>query len=193
MDNCPLCFEDMDMKSFQDERTCTATCFKLDCGHSFHTKCIIECLTHANHKCPSCNSQKTPSLQLSVEALSDKLMRELKNNPDVKYLIKEYKEASLEFKSSLSQLRKDIKEFARKRGQETKFFEKRNYAKECLRSIKAEMQSVSKLWGTKYLGAMRHGDRWERERRFTSIILGESNRRHYYRIRNASTYFYVNI
>jgi len=193
MDSCPLCFEDMDMKSYEDERDCTPTCFKLECKHSFHTKCIIECLTHANRKCPSCNSQKNADELLSAEGLCDRLMKELKNDVDVRYLVNEYKEASAEFKSTFSQLKKEVKEFAKKRGEELQFFEKRNYNRQCLHAIKTEMKHTARLLGSKYLGAMLHGDKWERDRRFRNIILGDSHRRHYYRIRTQTSYFYITI
>ena len=150
-------------------------------------------MSKANHKCPSCNSQKTPETTLTAEGLADDLVREFKYHVDVKYLISEYKEASREFKSTFSQLKRDVREFAKKRGEEIKFFEKRKYAKQCIAAVNAEIRSVAGLWGQMYKGAIKHGDRWERERRFTNIILGETQRRDYYRIRNGTSYLHISI
>ena len=69
MDVCPICLEDMDMTSFNDSRLSTSTCYKLECGHSFHTKCIIGCLSIDRKKCPSCNDRKNPSTELTLQGL----------------------------------------------------------------------------------------------------------------------------
>jgi len=36
---CNICYENMDMLEYNDPNESTLTCFKLECGHSYHTKC----------------------------------------------------------------------------------------------------------------------------------------------------------
>ena len=181
------------MKSYEDSKQMTSTCFKLECNHAYHTKCIIECLSKTAHKCPQCNKYKTPEQKLSEKGLAEKLLKELRRGEDVEYSIKEYKEASKEFKSTYTQLKKDIVEYAKARGDELQYSQKHKYMKECIASIKAEIRITARLAGPMYIGATRYGDRWERERYFTENILGEHNRRNFYRIRNIRTYFYIKV
>ena len=46
------------MEEYQDEKESTETCFKLECHHAFHTKCIMECLLKSKSACPLCNKDK---------------------------------------------------------------------------------------------------------------------------------------
>lgn len=115
MDMCILCYENMDMMNYKDERQNTATCYKLDCGHAYHTACIIGCLTQMNRKCPQCNTEKDPSKELSKQGLAEKLLREIRNDEHVKPLVEEFKEIKEEYSESILQLKKDIREYAKKR------------------------------------------------------------------------------
>ena len=64
--SCVICFGDMDMQEYGDERSHTETCRKLRCGHAYHTDCIIEFLSHSNHRCPACNEYKTPEAKFKL-------------------------------------------------------------------------------------------------------------------------------
>jgi len=153
-DLCVLCFDKMDMKSFQDEGQQTATCIKLECGHAYHTVCIVRCLSMMDQKCPNCNKNKSPSEQLTREGLAKKLVGELKKDSDVKFLVSELKEAASEYHDGIVSLKKDIKEFIAKRKEELHLNEKRKYMLDCLAKIQSTSKTVSKTKGPQYIAAL---------------------------------------
>lgn len=154
MDPCVLCFEDMNMLGFEDERLHTDTCVKLDCGHAYHTQCIIRCLSVSNLGCPSCNKYKLPSQELTREGMAKKLILELKKEDDIKFLVREFKESAEEYNQSIVQLKKDIKQFIEHRKQELHMSEKRKYMLDCLSKIQSTTKSVAKTKGPQYVGAL---------------------------------------
>lgn len=154
MDPCVICFEDMDMKTFQDERQQTLTCIKLECGHAYHTTCIVRCLSTMNQKCPNCNKNKSPGEQLTREGLARKLVGELKKDPEIRFLMSEFKESTLEYSDTITQLKKDIKQFIAKRQVELQLNEKRKYMFDCLTKIQTTSKSVSKTKGAQYVAAL---------------------------------------
>jgi len=142
------------MQGFRDERQNTAECYKLDCGHAYHTSCIITCLTQMNRKCPQCNNQKDPSQELTREALASKLIRELKRDDRVKPLIDEFKETKDEYSDSISQLKKDIRKYTETRAAELCIPEKRKYMMDCLSEIQKTTKAIAKQKGEQYTGAL---------------------------------------
>jgi hypothetical protein len=176
MDVCPLCFEGMDMLGYQDERQNTAECYKLDCGHAYHTGCIISCLTQMNRKCPQCNADKDPTRELTREALAAKLIREVRRDDRVKPLLEEFKEIREEYVDSLKQLKKDIKEYAEKRGAELCVPEKRKYLMDCHKEIQSMAKQTAKSKGIEYVGALKdianRGNRWWEGSAFDRAFFG---------------------
>ena len=153
-DPCVICFDRMDMKSFQDERQQTSTCIKLECGHAYHTLCIVRCLSMIDQKCPNCNKNKSPAEQLTREGLARKLVGELKRYPEVKFLISEFRESISEYGDTISQLKKDVKAFIAKRKDELQLDKKRKYMLECLANIQTTSKSISKTKGAQYVAAL---------------------------------------
>ena len=176
MDICALCFDNMDMLAYQDDRQNTPTCYKLDCGHAYHTPCIIGCLTQMNRKCPQCNNQKDPSKELSKEALAAKLIRELKRDDRIKPIIDEFKEIRQEYSEAVTQLKKDIKEYSEKRAAELCVPEKRKYLMTCLTQLQGTTRSVAKAKGPAYSGAVKEvagrGVRWWEGSAFDRAFFG---------------------
>lgn len=172
MDTCPLCFDSMDMLGYLDERQATATCFKLECNHSFHTKCIIDCLSKSEHKCPSCNKYKSAEHKMTEAGLAQIFLREIKNDVDVKYAVSEYKSALTELKETYKQLNDDVNEYAKKRCEELHFYKKRQYVNDCVTAVKAEVRASAKTKGPRYVAALHYGSSWERERRFIETFIG---------------------
>ncbi len=154
MDPCVICFEGMDMKSFEDERENTGTCFKLECGHAYHTRCIIQCLSHMHQKCPNCNKTKTPKQELTREGLVKKLVAELRRDDDIKFLMNEYHEIREELNEANAQLKKDIKEYVEKRRIELNIIEKKSYFLSCLAKIQGKARAIAKTKGPEYVGAI---------------------------------------
>ena len=155
-DPCVICFDGMDMKSFEDHREHTETCIKLECGHAYHTRCIIRCLSEMNRKCPNCNKEKNARQDLTREGLTKQFMREIRRDSDVKFLVKELTEIREELHETNVQLKKDVTEYFEKRKIELNFLEKRNYLIHCLSKIQGKTKSLAREKGPEYVGALVH-------------------------------------
>jgi hypothetical protein len=164
-DQCPICFDDMDMKAYEDERESTTTCFKLECKHAFHTKCIVDVLSQTGRKCPNCNQNKSPSELLTKEGLAKKLLTELKRTAEVRLATNEVKESIKEFKQTLKILKNDIKKYSELRKVELGFDVKRKYMIDSLKKIPLVVKAEAKQKGAKYWGA---------------VTLEETRRNHYW-------------
>jgi hypothetical protein len=154
-DICPICFDDMDMKSYEDEQQSTTTCFKLECGHAFHTRCIINVLNHTGRKCPSCNQDKTPSDELTREGLVQVLIKDLKKVPSVKIAVNEVVESLRQYKESTKILKDDVKKYIEQRKVELGVTEKREYMLHSLKHVQMEVRTAAKHKGLKYLAAIK--------------------------------------
>lgn len=155
MDACVICFDEMDMKGYQDERDSTQSCVKLECGHAFHTRCIISCLSQADRKCPQCNSHKDAEQTLTEEGVAVKLLNELKKDDRMKLIMGEIGEAKEECNSAIVQLKKDIRTYADVRAKELHVPEKRKYLIDCLCELRRTTREVANEKGAKYVGALK--------------------------------------
>lgn len=181
---CAICFEEMDMETYQDERESTETCFKLECGHAFHTKCIVSCLQKSDHVCPQCNKHKTLEGRLSLDGLAHNLFLELKKHPDVKLALREVKEAKQEMSSSMEVLRKETVEFVNKRKQELCISEKRKYLVDSIANAKAVVKTTAREYPPKYSGCVNIFTTWRLEK----LIFGTESYRYMYRLRYPRIY-----
>ena len=151
MDNtCSICFEEMDMQTYQDERASTQTCFKLQCNHAFHTKCIVECLQKTKHECPSCNSQKSFEEELTKEGIILTLVDEVKKAERVKLALQEYRTAKNEIAESIKSFKEDVKKYAEQRKLELNLEEKYKYYTQCQKTVSSEAKKIAKEKGGKY-------------------------------------------
>ena len=152
--SCPMCFDDMDMKEFKDERDGTETCHKLECGHAFHTKCIILFLTKTESKCPCCNNHKTADQKLTETATSKKLLGEIKRSSQFKAAKEEVDEARAEYIRITKQLREEAKVWITNRVNELKLHEHKKYYFNAISACKTSANEVSKTLGSKHVGAL---------------------------------------
>jgi hypothetical protein len=138
-----------------------------------------------DQKCPNCNKNKSPAEQLTREGLAKKLVGELKKDPDVKFLISEFKESSSEYGDTISQLKKDIKQFIAKRKEELHLDKKRKYMLDCLAKIQTTSKVVSKTKGPQYIAALhtRTMGRYWRGTTFERLFFGVQEAYRIYRLK----------
>jgi len=153
MEACPVCLEDMDMLSFNDERDSTPTCYKLDCGHAYHTKCIIKTLSQFERKCPSCNGEKDPSTALTEKGIALELLAKVRKNDEVKIAANELRESIAEYKETLNRLKSDTKAYILQRSIELQVPQKRKYFMECLATVHRNVNAAAKSLNPKFTAA----------------------------------------
>lgn len=151
---CAICFDEMDMKEYKDELEGTETCHKLECGHAFHTKCIIDFLTKTHHACPGCNKSKPPEKQLEIEGLIRATLTAVKRDPRVKDAKKEYEIGKEEYKQAIKQLEKESKEWVLKRAEELKIKEHRSYYHNSGNAVMSAAREVAKEMGPRFSAAV---------------------------------------
>lgn len=151
--SCAICWDSMDMEEYNDENESTETCFKLDCGHAFHTKCIVLALQKTKHSCPSCNKEKAPLEELEIVGLASKLFNQAIRDPSVSELRKEFKIATAEYQLKLREHRKRCTEAVQQISEEMRIADHRTYYLKTLETVKREVKSKVEEMGPKYIGA----------------------------------------
>lgn len=151
---CVLCFDAMDMKSYEDEQNSTTTCFKLECGHAYHTKCIIDCLTKSNVGCPNCNVHRKPENELTMKGIVARVVREVKRDPELQPFKQEYEVSMKELADTKKQIKKDAKEFIAKRKKELLFEEKRKYHIQCAAAYRRKIFEIAQKRSPVHLGVL---------------------------------------
>ena len=150
---CAICWDDMDMQEFKDSRESTTTCYKLECHHAFHTKCIIGCMSQSRLACPLCNTIKTPQQEMEHSGYARKLLCEILRSPDISELRNEFRESRIEYRNKLKVLKNDVQKFALQRSDELKIDDHRVYFLECLKAVRNIVKTKCKEHGNKYLGS----------------------------------------
>jgi hypothetical protein len=172
MELCPICLDEMDMKAFNDEKQSTSTCFRLECGHGFHTKCVIQTLQVSNSSCPSCHQFKTPRQLIQRDGILKKLLGELKRCPEISFTIAEFKEAKKESDETLKKIEKEVFEFVKERIAHHHFEEKRKYAVDAMNLTRRRIHALAREKGVMYIGALTSMSKWEARTTFQKKILG---------------------
>ena len=98
MPDCSVCQSDMDMEEFNDERESTETCLKLECGHAFHSRCIIAYMRRTDFDCIQCNRHRTPEARLEEAGLSAQAIEAFKNDPEFRRLRADINRKTVEYK-----------------------------------------------------------------------------------------------
>jgi hypothetical protein len=188
---CPICFEEMEMSTFQDERQSTETCFKLQCNHAFHTKCIVECLQRTDHSCPSCNKHKTLEEKLTEEGIVRKLIGEVKKIASVRDALKESVAARNDLSETFMTLKKDTKAYAKQRAEELKLKDKQNYMTKCIATVKKTAVDEAKKKSPMHFAAMNKNSSFRRANLVELCLLGYTNSYQLYRLKHPYISFAV--
>jgi len=184
---CPICCDDMDMLDYKDERAGTETCFKLDCEHAFHTKCIVQFLTRTEHKCPSCNQHKTPEQQIERAGVIRNLLNEIKKDERVKIAKAEFISATTEYKSVIHQIKQEAREWAHARSKELQINKFKSYWLSSVTAVKTAAKEVAAEKGFKYTGALNADDRTNQRygmKLAEQVIFGKTSSYNDWRLKN---------
>ena len=173
---CIICFDTMDMEEFEDGRESTSSCVKLDCGHAYHTKCIIRCLSNMNKSCPNCNKEKTPAQEMTYQGILKEFVTESRRDPIIKQHLAEYKESRAELRDTKRQMHKEIIAFIETRKKELLYEEKRSYFIKCISLVQSSVKGFAKAKGPMYIGAIAPRE----ERRYRSYWNGSLFERMYF-------------
>lgn len=159
-DTCAICLDDMDMKTFEDERNSTETCVKLDCKHAFHTRCIITCLSTQDKQCPQCNTPKTFEEEITSEGLMKMSVRRFKRQPQVKSLLQEMNIAKKEYCGNLKILRQEVRKFVLEKVKEFNMTAQRKYFIKCIRKMRKMVKDEATRLGPMYVGILENDRGW---------------------------------
>jgi hypothetical protein len=98
----------MDMEDYNDERPSTESCFKLDCGHAFHTRCIFQYLRETEYECIQCNVRRSPREEIELTGYIAQALEDLRADPEIRRLRREVDEAVTEFKAAREEVKKAL-------------------------------------------------------------------------------------
>lgn len=152
------------MNSYEDDRDQTSTCFKLECDHAYHTRCIVTCLQRTQHKCPQCNSHKTPEKVLTMEGLITEVFDEVRKEKTFKQNLVEYRESRKDLDNTIKTLKNDVKEFVEKRKEELEISKKKSRYTSSMRSVRLKFGKLCREKGPLYSGAYSNTAEWRRTR-----------------------------
>lgn len=85
------------MDEFNDPRQSTTGCFKLECGHAYHTQCIFQYMRETEYQCLHCNVRRTPREEIELTGLIAQTIEELRSDPELRRLRDDFNEAMNEF------------------------------------------------------------------------------------------------
>lgn len=183
---CTICFDEMDMNAYQDDRESTSTCFKLECNHAFHTKCIIECLQKTRHKCPSCNQEKTFSETLNREGIFQELIDDIKKAEPVREKLQEYSIAKRELDETVKAIQQEVKDFANQRKLEHKYIDKKRYVFQCIADVKRAGIREAKTMSPRHRAIVTEGSAFRRISKIDLSLIGLHKPYQLYRLRHPS-------
>ena len=95
----------MDLEDYNDPQSSTDTCFKLECGHAYHTRCIFRYMRETDYECLHCNVRRTPREELEMTGLIAQTIEDMRSDPELRRLRREVEEAFTE----LTAVRADVK------------------------------------------------------------------------------------
>jgi hypothetical protein len=132
----------MEMEDFNDERPSTDTCYKLDCGHAYHTRCIFQYLRETEYECIQCNVRRTPREEIELTGFITQAIQDLRTDPEVRRLRQEVEDAMLEFNGVRADVKKALEAVAPEIQERAGYTAIRKETLQRLRRLKAHVREA---------------------------------------------------
>lgn len=100
------------MEEFNDPRLSTDACFKLECGHAYHTQCIFRYMRDTDYECLHCNSRRTPREEVEMTGLIAQAIEDMRTDPEIRRLRHEVEEAIADFNGARAEIRRALEALA---------------------------------------------------------------------------------
>lgn len=137
---CCMCQEEMDMEEFNDARQSTDTCFKLECGHAYHTPCIFRYMRETEYQCLQCNVRRAPHEEIELTGYIAQTLEELRSDPEIRRLRREVDEAMTEFTAVRTEVKRALEALAPEIEERAGYHGIRKEALLRLRKLKAQIK-----------------------------------------------------
>ena len=122
MEECILCYEPLSVPVFQentnDDIIVDGTSSRLQCGHAYHTTCLLRALQHRS-VCPLCNVIGQPqdnedwwnNGRIALEGRCMEIMEKVKKDKEVREAMRTYKACVKDIAGVKKEFVKRVKEF----------------------------------------------------------------------------------
>lgn len=138
---CCVCQDEMEMEDFNDPRQSTNACFKLACGHAYHTQCIFQYMAETDYQCLHCNSHRTPREEIELTGLIAQTIEELRGDPELRRLRSEVDEAMTEFVGVRNEFQKALEVIAAEMEGRTGYAAIRKETLQRIRNLKTHIKT----------------------------------------------------
>jgi len=122
-EECILCYDPLDVLVYQanptDDIIVGATSSRLQCGHAYHTQCLLRALQH-RASCPLCtlvggandrDNNWWNNGQIALEGRCLEIMEKVKKDREVREALRDYKATTKDIMTLKKEFQKRVKEF----------------------------------------------------------------------------------
>ena len=118
-EECILCYDPLDVPVFEgnttDDIIVGATSSRLQCGHAYHTTCVLRALQH-RASCPLCsmvreNDEGVWDRRIALEGRCMEIMEKVKKDKEVREAMREYKASMKSMMDVKKPFLKRVKDF----------------------------------------------------------------------------------
>ena len=121
-EECILCYEALDVPVYEQNNTndiiVGATSSRLQCGHAYHTICVLKSLQHRS-VCPLCNivgrmngtNDWWQNGRIEMEGRCLEIMEKVKKDREVRESLRDYKATTKDLMTVKKEFQKRVKEF----------------------------------------------------------------------------------